>query len=547
MNRDIILSGMFPWQRELFHQFSAAIEDGKRLLMVTTGRRSGKSDFLTRFALLWRRGVLFGGSIAFCGPSEEHVAGPRDWVRTWMADSITGPNPQGDGYSFGTGGTMAFVSLAPGKVAALRGRELNLVIIDEAAYLKRNLLNLLEANIMPTLSLSEGPVLLASTPKGVGNDYHTLWNRAGQEGKRFGGMSLLNPNFTQREWDYRRKRMPSLIFAQEYKGEFVNLAGALLKPDQIRHGVPPPLEEFETVVFGLDLALETKESNDYSALCVTGLHEGRIWVLFGRRWRLKWEETVQLLKQYHDAWQPALAFIESVAFGQVAVRDLVKAGLELHALKITKAKELRFLSMQTLYALGMVWHAETLDQECEQEVLSFPEGEHDDFSDALTYGVGGLFRDIRASWNSDETWGWLQNVLPHEQHRKALLYADLPLPELPDVAAPLPPEVEQAVARRKAKAAAEQEARVRAPKLLPPIEHTTGLAIGTGVWVRLEDGFVRAQFRAWDSTHQYCVIVVQEGPLTDQQLSFPRQQITLADPSSLAEAQEEATPEQDLA
>jgi hypothetical protein len=43
------------------------------------------------------------------------------------------------------------------------------------------------------------------------------------------------------------------------------------------------------------------------------------------------------------------------------------------------------------------------------------------------------------------------------------------------------------------------------------------------------------------------VIVVQEGPLTDQQLSFPRQQITLADPNSLAEAQEEATPEQDLA
>ena len=115
------------------------------------------------------------------------------------------------------------------------------------------------------------------------------------------------------------------------------------------------------------------------------------------------------------------------------------------------------------------------------------------------------------------------------------------------MAAPLPPEVEQAVARRKAKAAAEQEARVRAPKLLPPIEHSTGLAIGTGVWVRLEDGFVRAQFRAWDSTHQYCVIVFQEGPLTDQQLSFPRQQITLADPSSLAEAQEEATPEQDLA
>src|SRR5262249_33303451 len=157
--------------KQCFEEFEQAIEQGKRLLMLNTGRRSGKSDFLTRFAILSARGVGNGGHIAFCGPSEEHISDPRSWCRHWFEPLIAGPNPQGDGFSFAPGGTIAFVSLSGGKIAPLRGPELTLVIVDEAAHIRSNLINLIEANIMPTLSLSRGPIILGSTPKGIGNDY----------------------------------------------------------------------------------------------------------------------------------------------------------------------------------------------------------------------------------------------------------------------------------------------------------------------------------------------------------------------------------------
>src|SRR5260370_2996138 len=228
MDLQINLKPMFEWQKQCFAEFEDAITEGKRLLMLNTGRRSGKSDFLTRFCVLCERGVRNGGHWAYCGPSEEHVAEPRSWVKHWFAELIIGPNPQGDGFLFSTGGSIAFVSLSGGKIAALRGREMNGVAIDEAGWIKSNLINLLEANISPTLSLSQGPIILASTPKGIGNDYHTLWNRAGKEGARFTGTSRMNPTFSEKDSEYRPRTLPPLVFDQEHNAQFVDATGGLL-------------------------------------------------------------------------------------------------------------------------------------------------------------------------------------------------------------------------------------------------------------------------------------------------------------------------------
>src|SRR5215469_6640962 len=213
---EIRLKPMYEWQKQAFAQFEEAIEQGKRLLVLNTGRRSGKSDLLTRFVILSKRGVAHGGHWAYAGPSDQHIADPKSWVRHWFAELIDGPNPQGDGFVFSTGGSVAFVTLSGGAIAPLRGRELNGVVVDEAAYLKSNLITLLEANISPTLSLSQGPIILASTPKGIGNDYHTLWKRAGKAGGRFAGTSRMNPNFSEKEWRYKQQSLPPLVFSQEF-------------------------------------------------------------------------------------------------------------------------------------------------------------------------------------------------------------------------------------------------------------------------------------------------------------------------------------------
>jgi hypothetical protein len=128
-------------------------------------------------------------------------------------------------------------------------------------------------------------------------------------------------------------------------------------------------------------------------------------------------KTVVLLAEYNRIWQPQIAICEQVAFQELACRDLERAGLPLVPLKVSKGKEERFLPVLTKYALGTIWHADTLDPEFEAELLSFPESAHDDWVESLTFAVAGLQKEIRDAWSPDlgSAAHWGRSVLPHEK------------------------------------------------------------------------------------------------------------------------------------
>jgi len=425
----IELAPLYPWQRQAFDCFETGFMDGKRLCVFNTGRRSGKSDLLVRIAIFWTRGILAGGSVAYCGPSEELIADPKNWIKHWMADLITGPNARGDGFVFSTGGSISFVSLSAGKISPLRGLELNLIIVDEAAHsphLRQNLIDILDANAWPTLALSRGPVLVASTPKGLGNDFHLLWKRAGQEGVRFTGPSTMNPNFSVKELEQERRSRPELVFRQEFEAQFVDFAGALLKRSEVRYGTPPPLESFRTVCFGVDPAISEKQSADFTGLAVCGVdNQNRYWVLKLMQYRLDWPGSMQKIIGLSEAWHPHIIVVEEVSFSKLVVQQLAAAGLPVKPVAPEADKVTRFEAIHTHYCLGNVWHAENLDQDAEGQLFAFPETKHDDVCDALVYGLGYLIRSVRTAWSVDQGSGmqWSSDAsLPHEKRRGTWVY-----------------------------------------------------------------------------------------------------------------------------
>ena len=415
MNAEIRLAPMFEWQLQAFNQFERAIGEGIRLSMLNCGRRSGKSDFLTRFVILSERGVGNGGHWAYCGPSEEHISDPRSWVRHWFEPLIVGPNPQGDGFTFSTGGTIAFVSLSGGKIAPLRGRELNGIVIDEAAHIKANLITLIEANLMPTLSLSHGPIILGSTPKGIGNDYHELWIRAGKEGVRFAGPSRMNPNFTAKEEAYYRKTYPPLRFAQEFEAQFVDSNNGILKRSEVRYGELPAREDLATVVFSLDPAISEKATADFTALCVAAVdRQGKRWIAALYMWRLDWPRSLEKILQLYAAWKPNLVVVEEVSFQKLALQQLADF-MPVKSIRPETDKITRFEAIHTYYHTGQVYHSQSLDLEAEQQLFSFPEHEHDDVPDAVTYALGELFSGVRQAWAGRHNPGAaFSTPLPHE-------------------------------------------------------------------------------------------------------------------------------------
>jgi predicted phage terminase large subunit-like protein len=414
MNNEIRLSPLYEWQRQAWEQFEQSIAAGARLLVLNCGRRSGKTDLLVRFAILSARGAGAGGHVAFCGPSEEHISDPRDWTKHWFAPLITGLNPQGDGYTFATGGTISFVSLSGGKIAPLRGRELSMAIVDEAAHIRSNLINLIEANIMPTLALSRGPLVIGSTPKGVGTDYHQIWVRAGKEGIRFAGPSRMNPNFTPKEEAYYRKTYPPLRFAQEFEAAFVDGTSGLLKRAEVRYGELPAREDLVSVVFGLDPAISEKSTADYTGICVAAVdRQGRRWVAALYMYRLDWPRSLERILQLYEAWKPNLVIVEEVSFQKLAVQQLADF-MPVKPIRPEADKLTRFSAVHTYYHTGQVYHSHNLDLEAEQQLFSFPEHEHDDIPDAVTYALGGTKR----AWNPNSGSGWAwgsDNTLPHEK------------------------------------------------------------------------------------------------------------------------------------
>jgi predicted phage terminase large subunit-like protein len=357
--------------------------------------------------------LLEGGHVCWLGPSEKTISEAKSWVRAWLAPLIVPGNPGNIGFDFSNGARLDFHSIGPNAPLSVRGRGYSLAVCDEAAHIE-NLRMILDAAVKPALALAGGRMLMISTPRGH-NHFFDYYQEAEREGVAISAPSSVNPNLKPSELEHLRRTTAPIIFEQEYEAQFVEMAGCLLKREYLCVADPPSIESFQTICFGIDLALATHERSDYSALCVTGIAEDRrLWVLHGRRWRKTWPETVALLADYNRAWCPHLAVCEQVSFQELGVRDLIKAGLPLIGLKVSKGKEERFLPVLTKYALRMIWHSASLDSELEAELLSFPESSHDDFVDALVYGVGGLDSEIRSAWAGGNPSAELWRGLPHE-------------------------------------------------------------------------------------------------------------------------------------
>ena len=77
-------------------------------------------------------------------------------------------------------GTKVYISTC--SADALRGYSVNILVVDEVAFIPANVWNEFTASVIPTISTSEkSQILLTSTPMGL-NHFHKIWRDA-EEGK----------------------------------------------------------------------------------------------------------------------------------------------------------------------------------------------------------------------------------------------------------------------------------------------------------------------------------------------------------------------------
>ena len=128
------------------------------------------------------------------------------------------------------GGTLECWSL--NSPDAGRGRKYAALVVDEAALVPK-LEEAWSQALRPTLTDLRGAAWFLSTPKGVTNYFHTLYQR-GQDPERedWGSWRMptrTNPFIDPEEIAAAREDMPELAFLQEYEAEFVSWMGQVFR------------------------------------------------------------------------------------------------------------------------------------------------------------------------------------------------------------------------------------------------------------------------------------------------------------------------------
>ncbi len=194
----------------------------------------------------------------------------------------------------------------------------------------------------------------------------------------------------------RRKREETgpAIFNTQYQNDVSAMKGRVFRPEWMR---TLPLPIINRKYQGVDLAMGTADHHDYFAHVTVGeAPKGSFYVIHAYRARLSFEDqfaAISSLFHLHDRPDAPVVTVavEANAYQQAMVQKLKKeTPLPVSALVNTRDKIARAMRMQGLFQAGNICFPETSQRRAGdnltdliEELLAFPEADHDDLVDAL--------------------------------------------------------------------------------------------------------------------------------------------------------------------
>lgn len=367
------------WKRHTGQQQLAA--EQRRFNVACMGRRWGKTKFGIDL-LLSKGGALDGRPCGWFAPAYKYL--DEAWRETIkvLSPVIASKHSQQHRIELITGGSVEYWTMD--SPDAGRSRKYALVIIDEAA-IASNLEECWNEGIRPTLADLQGIAWMLSTPKGH-NYFKKLYDKAGDnpEWARWQMPTSRNPHILPSEITALKEDLPNIVFQQEILAQFVDLEGATLKREWLQYGKCPA---GVSVVFGVDLAISTKQDADYTAVVVMAKDIiGNVFVIDAQRIRAPFHQVLQFIEQMATKWHPVTIGIEQVQYQAAVIQELLRTTkLPVQGIRPDKDKLTRLLPMVARYEQHLVFHEHDLPGWFENELLSFPVGSHDDGVDALAY------------------------------------------------------------------------------------------------------------------------------------------------------------------
>jgi hypothetical protein len=392
-----------------------------RFKAVRCGRRWGKTVYGTVEACDM---AIKGWPVGWFAPEYKFIAEAyRD------IDEVLDPlkkSASKDGvYTLRGGGRIDFWSLENERAG--RSRKYKLVVIDEAAFTKPNMIEIWRRSIRPTLLDYRGAALVLSNTNGISPD-NFLWQICNQPEhgfKEYHAPTHNNPYLPPEELVNLEKENHPLVYQQEYLAEFVDWRGVAFfsLTKLLVNDLPVPLPKRCDAVFAVvDTATKTGKENDGTAVTYFAVvSHGTSYKLVILDWDIMqiqgdlletWLPTVfqqlQALSKECGARMGSLgAHIEDKASGMVLIQQAVRRGWPATAInsKLTSVgKDERAISVSgyvyremvkmsaRAYDKTVTYKGDTRNQFLSQVIgyrVGSPKeaGSEDDLLDTFCYGV----------------------------------------------------------------------------------------------------------------------------------------------------------------
>jgi len=240
VDKGLVNFKLYPYQREMLQSFA-----DNRFSIITTARQAGKSTTTCAF-ILWY--IIFHPEktvalLANKGDTAREILGriqlAYQHLPRWLQQGIKEWNKG----SFVLENDSRVLAAATSS-DAIRGYSINLLFIDEAAFIEN--WDEFFTSVYPTISSgSESKIILVSTPNGL-NHFYSIWVNAQERRNHYKFMQVLWQDVPGRDENWKNDTLAAMNFDlekfdQEYNCEFLGSSGTLIagwKLKELVHQAP---------------------------------------------------------------------------------------------------------------------------------------------------------------------------------------------------------------------------------------------------------------------------------------------------------------------
>ena len=201
---------------------------------------------------------------------------------------------------------------------------------------------------------------------------------------------------TQEAIDRKREELGDIGFRREMLLQVVPEEGQDVPPEDIHYYDDPPFDDGNHLAHGVDLAISTKESADYTAI-VTGEVSwpgGKLEVYIQPHpiiRHMTFSQTMEALDDVrHSSPMSSEFFVEAVAYQQAAIEEMERRAFSVQAMHPIKDKRARLRVAARYIKMGVVRFPRHGCEQLLTQLLGFGVEKHDDAVDALVYLILGL-------------------------------------------------------------------------------------------------------------------------------------------------------------